>query len=85
MLTPPKAEVAACGPHDSLANMKSLPKKNLGFFKTIFVQLQVWKYDPQPLMQNNRLDTVSLYMSLKDSPNERVQACLKEMLDKEQW
>ena len=85
MLTPPKAEVAACGPHDSLANMKSLPKENLGFFKDNFVQLQVWKYDPQPLMQNNRIDTVSLYMSLKDSPNERVQACLKEMLDKEQW
>ena len=85
MLTPPKAEVAACGTHDSLANMKSLPKENLGFFKNNFVQLQVWKYDPQPLMQNNRIDTVSLYMSLKDSPNERVQACIKEMLEKEQW
>jgi len=85
MLAPPKIEVAACGPHAALAKGKGIDKESYGFFNDNYVELQVWKYDPQPLMQNNRIDTVSLYMSLKDSPNERVQASLKEMLDKEQW
>ena len=85
MLAPPKTEIAACGPHAALAKGKGIDKESYGFFNDDYVELQVWKYDPQPLMQNNRTDTVSLYMSLKDSPNERVQASLKEMLDKEQW
>ena len=85
MLAPPKTEVAACGPHAALAKGKGIDKESYGFFNDNYVELQVWKYDPQPLMQNNQIDTVSLYMSLKDSPNERVQASLKEMLDKEQW
>lgn len=85
LLAQPKANVVACGPHAAPIGEKDIAKENRGFLPDNFVQLQVWKYDPQPLMQNNRIDTVSLYMSLKDSPNERVQACLKEMLDKEQW
>ena len=85
LLAQPKADVVACGPHAAPVEEKDIAKENRGFLPDNFVQLQVWKYDPQPLMQNNRIDTVSLYMSLKDSPNERVQACLKEMLDKEQW
>ena len=85
LLAQPKADVVACGPHAAPIDEKDIAKENRGLLSDNFVQLQVWKYDPQPLMQNNRLDTVSLYMSLKDSPNERVQACLKEMLDKEQW
>ena len=85
MLTSPNVNVAACGPHSTLAREKGIAKENSGFLADNFVQLQVWKYDPLPLMRNNRIDTVSLYMSLKDSTNERVQACLEEMLDKEQW
>ena len=85
LLAKPNADVVACGPHAAPTGEKDIAKENRGLLPDNFVQLQVWKYDPQPLMQNNRIDTVSLYMSLKDSPNERVQACLKEMLDKEQW
>lgn len=85
LLAQPKADVVARGPHAAPIDEKDIAKENRGLLSDNFVQLQVWKYDPQPLMQNNRIDTVSLYMSLKDSPNERVQACLKEMLDKEQW
>ena len=47
--------------------------------------MQVWKYDPCMFMNDGRVDTVSLYLSLKDSPNERVQAALKEMLENEKW
>ena len=85
LLAQPKADVVACGPHAAPIDEKDIAKENRGLLSDNFVQLQVWKYNPQPLMQNNRIDTVSLYMSLKDSSNERVQACLKEMLDKEQW
>lgn len=85
MLVPPKESLAACGPHANLAKEKGLEIENLGFFKNSFVRLQIWKYDPVPFVKDGRIDIVSLYLSLKDSPNERVQACLKEMLEKAQW
>lgn len=85
MLVPPKERFAACGPHANLAKEKGLEIENLGFFKNSFVRLQIWKYDPTPFVKDGRIDIVSLYLSLKDSPNERVQACLKEMLEKAQW
>ena len=85
MLAPPKENCAACAPHAELAKEKGFAKENLGFLKENFVRLQIWKYDPVPFVKNGRIDIVSLYLSLKDSPNERVQACLKEMLEKAQW
>lgn len=85
MLAPPKENCAACAPHAELAKEKGFAKENLGFLKENFVRLQIWKYDPVPFVKDGRIDIVSLYLSLKDSPNERVQACLKEMLEKAQW
>lgn len=85
MMAPPKESLAACGPHANLAKEKGLAIENLGFFKNSFVRLQIWKYDPAPFAMDGRIDIVSLYLSLRDSPNERVQACLKEMLERARW
>ena len=85
MLASPQNEVFACGPHSPLTKEKEIPSENRVFLKEHFVDLQIWKYDPLPFTKEGRVDTVSLYLSLKDSPNERVQACLAEMLENEKW
>jgi hypothetical protein len=33
----------------------------------------VWKYDPNLLSKGKRVDDISLYLELKDDPDERVQ------------
>ncbi len=85
MLAPPDKKIVACGPREEQAKEKDVLKENAGFLNYLYARLQIWKYDPTPFVKNNRVDTVSLYLSLKDSPNERVQAGIKEMLEKEQW
>ena len=35
--------------------------------------IEVWKYDPDLLSAENRVDDISLYLELKDYPDERVQ------------
>lgn len=44
-------------------------------------QLQVWRYEPRLLAKNGAVDPFSLYLSLKDEPDERVQIALEEMME----
>lgn len=43
--------------------------------------LEVWNYDPMLLGKKGVADPFSLYLSLKDQDDERVQIALKEMLE----
>lgn len=84
MLAPPKIPVTACGPHTLLAKKIGISKYDQDLFQNT-MELQVWGYDPSRFVKDGQIDPISLYASLKDSPNERVQTCLKEMLEKEIW
>lgn len=46
--------------------------------------LEIWQYAPI-LWKNCCVDPFSLYLSLKDDDDPRVQGCLKEMLGKFEW
>lgn len=46
------------------------------------LQLQIWSYDPSALAKDDSVDPFSLYLSLKDDPDERVQMELEDMLEK---
>lgn len=59
--------------------------KNMGevtdtLFNEVNKQLQIWSYDPTLLTSNDFVDPLSLYLSLKDDPDERVQIELEKML-----
>lgn len=45
-------------------------------------KIEIWRYDPRPLAMNGRIDPLSLYMSLKDSPDARIQIALANLLEK---
>lgn len=42
--------------------------------------IEKWKYDPRISSIGNRVDTFSLYLSLKENPDERVQIALEDAI-----
>lgn len=49
------------------------------------VAIELWKYSPSILAQEGKVDRLSLYLSLKESGDERVQSALDELLRGIQW
>ncbi len=49
------------------------------------IELQVWSYNPVLLSKTGMADRLSLYLSLKNETDERVEAALEEMLKGIPW
>jgi len=47
------------------------------------IKLQIWSYPPNLWSHGNLVDRYSLYLSLKDNKDERVEKALQEMLEEE--
>ncbi|MDD5532072.1 MAG: hypothetical protein PHC52_04690 [Syntrophales bacterium] len=49
--------------------------------------IEIWSYVPQILAGENAalVDRFSLYLTLKDDPDERVQAALEKMMEENEW
>lgn len=48
-------------------------------------QLEVWSYDPRVLGDGPAVDRLSLYLSLRDDQDERVQQALEQLLEGVSW
>jgi hypothetical protein len=48
-------------------------------------QVELWRYDPTPLAEEGAVDRLSLYLSLKGHPDERVQGALHDLLEELPW
>ncbi len=49
------------------------------------VELQIWGYDPKPFTNNLIVDPVSLYASLQEEQDERIEQAFEEVLEAEKW
>lgn len=49
------------------------------------VRVEIWKYDPFLLMTEGNVDRLSLYLALKDHPDERVSKELETMMKEIRW
>ena len=49
------------------------------------VKIEVWSYEPKLLGDNNAVDPLSLYLSLRFNPDERVQRQLEQLVEETQW
>lgn len=49
------------------------------------VELQVWEYDPKIFMKNGYVDLMSLYATLKDLNEDRIEMAIDKVLSKEEW
>jgi len=47
--------------------------------------IEAWSYDPRLLAEEGRVDALSLYLTLRDSPDERVQQQLETLLEAVPW
>ena len=48
-------------------------------------EIQSWSYPPVPFRVPDHVDPLSLYLSLKDSPDERTQHALNQLLENLPW
>lgn len=48
-------------------------------------EIQVWKYNPQILSSTGVVDKLSLYLSLKDNEDERIQIELERLISEMPW
>jgi hypothetical protein len=49
------------------------------------VQVELWRYDPALLAENKKVDRLSLYLSLRGHPDERIEGALHELLEGIPW
>ena len=45
------------------------------------IQLEIWHYDSKLFGMKGKIDALSLYLSLKDNADERIQISLTEMME----
>lgn len=48
-------------------------------------ELEVWSYSPKLLEEGGMVDRFSLFLSMKENNNERVQSALEKMMEKVKW
>lgn len=49
------------------------------------LRMESWSYNPLLLGSNAQVDPLSLYLSLRDSPDERIQQQLEKLIDQISW
>jgi hypothetical protein len=47
--------------------------------------IEIWRYNPSILSKSGIVDRLSLYLSLKDSKDERIQIELDNMINEIKW
>lgn len=50
-----------------------------------YIQLELWKYDPQPVAAYHAVDVISLALSLRANRDERVEQAVEEMMEGYKW
>lgn len=85
MIAPPKNKVYAIYKEEwyKLAKKDSVNKLIEPSQTESNIKLQVWRYPPDMNKNNNYVDKFSLYMSLKDEKDERVEQALEDILEDE--
>mgnify|MGYP001082379824 CR=1 FL=1 len=85
-LNPPAVNCKAIGRHQYRDIQNSLePVDPAWSIRQDYTELEIWKYDPQPLARCGMVDVISLAVSLSAQTDERVQLAVDEMLEGYKW
>ena len=85
MLAAPKAAVVAVSSNDWKEIRQEVDRVHVAIDDPDALEIEVWTYSPKPFAENNTVDRLSLFLSLKDSKDERVEAALEAMMEGVQW
>lgn len=84
MLTAPNVPVYALG-REEWKEMKMAGREHIPLEEPGTCSVQVWRYPPKLMGMQQHVDFFSLYLSLQDDSDERVQAALDEMMEQYKW
>jgi len=85
MLTPPKRKVYAAFAKDWKVIKRKYPHENISYPDEAGCELEVWSYSPGLFANGKTVDPFSLYLSLKDIKDERVESAMEEMMEGIEW
>lgn len=80
-LNEPLLPVFAIGP----TQWKALKKSGIEEIPSsegALIELEIWHYNPNLFAKDGLVDLFSLYLSLKESKNERIEAALEKIMEK---
>lgn len=84
LLAPPSVPVYAVG-KDDWKSIKLLKVSELPAPEPQSFELEIWNYSPLLFQEDGVVDRFSLYLSLQDSTDERVQSALEKMMEEVLW
>lgn len=64
----------------TLAETRKLDERKIRRYNG--AEIEIWRYSPRLLARDGYVDPLSLYMSLKDSPDARIKIALASLLEK---
>lgn len=86
MLTPPTQPIYAISSKGWNAAQDIMPVTASPYPEEADFQLEIWRYEPKMLANIKTVDPLSLYLSLKETEDERIESALMEMMEKKvQW
>lgn len=83
-LSPPLLPVFAIG-LNQWSEYKKLPIEELPSDDGALLELEIWNYDPALFASEGFVDRFSLYLSLKNEKDERVELAVEEMMEEIKW
>lgn len=85
MLADDDKKTYACTKKELIKMLDSNFCKVVDFLEDSEIKLEIWKYNPGQFASGKTVDELSIYIQLKDDPDERVQQALEEMMGNFQW
>lgn len=85
MLNPPSVESYACYKKDKKVELFEIVDEPEWEDSDKICRVELWKYNPSQLSKNALVDELSLYCSLKDTKDSRVEGELEKMLEDFKW
>jgi len=85
MMAEAKYPVYALTSNDWVSISRNLDVKELTHPEPGCAQLELWRYSPERLAEHGYVDRFSLWLSLQDSNDERIEMALEEMMEAYQW
>ena len=85
MLTPPQKQVYAAFTKDWKAIERKYSREIISYPDEAGCELEVWIYSPGLFANGKIVDPFSLYLSLRDIEDERVESAMEEMMGGIEW
>lgn len=85
MLTPPKRQGYAAFAKDWKAIKRKYPHEITSYPDEAGYELEIWSYSPGLFANGKIVDPFSLYLSLRDIKDERVESAIEKMMESIKW